>query len=99
MNKEEIDASWKKRLESDNALSDRDIVEDEAILNWIDPGTPGKPTRQIIRELMTLAQNLALDPAVSQDAADLYHEGYLAGKTGAVNRLNEISSGDDEVSF
>lgn len=83
MNKEEIDNSWKKRLEFDKTLSDRDIVEDEAILNWIDPD---KPTRQIIRELMVFAQNTAIDPAVSQDAVDLYLQGYNDGKEQAKSR-------------
>ena len=96
MNKEDREELYAKRLKHDRDREDRDIIEEEAVVNWVDPG---KPTRQIIHELMAYSASIALDPRVSKAAADLYHEGYLAGKTGAVNRLNEIYAGDDEVSL
>ena len=83
MNNEEVGRNWDKRLESCQTLSDRDIVEEEAIVNWVDPSNP---TRQIIHELMDYSASLALDPRVSQEAVNLYLQGYQDGKDQAVSR-------------
>jgi len=78
-----IYTSWQKRIELDGSLSDRQIVEEEATASWIDPS---KPTRKIIHDLMAFAEKTALDPAVSQDAVDLYLQGYNDGKEQAKSR-------------
>jgi len=96
VNKEKNEEWFRKVLEKDKELTDRQIVEDMAVSDWVNPN---QPTRKIILDLISWNSFVALDPSVSKAAADLYHEGYLAGKTGAVNRLNEANLGDDEVSF
>lgn len=54
-------------------MTDRDIVEDFAIVNWIDPELP---TREILNQLMTFSAKIAIDPRVSSDAVALYNSGY-----------------------
>ena len=62
---------------------DREILEDEAVVNWVNPSLP---TRQLIRDLMSYSAELALDPRVSQDAVNLYLQGYNDGKDQAAAR-------------
>ena len=74
----------KRRLETDSKMTDREIVEDMALTDWVP--IEGKTTRQILEDLIDINVKIALDPRVSKDAVDLYHEGYEDGKSQAVNK-------------
>lgn len=92
MTKEEQAAWWDKVLKMDETLTDREIIEDLAVCDFVDPT---QPTRKIILDLIEFNSAVALDPIASKQAADLYHEGYLAGKTGAINRYSTTGEVDE----
>ena len=61
-------------------MTDREIIEEFAATYWINPDLA---TRDIIRFLLSWSAVVALDPRVSEPAADLYNLGYndaLAGR-------------------
>jgi len=83
VNKEENEEWFRKVLEKDKELTDRQIVEDMAVADWVNPD---QPTRKIILDLISRNSSIALDPRVSQDAVNLYLQGYQDGKDQAKSR-------------
>jgi hypothetical protein len=73
-------------------MTDREIVEEFALVNWIDSSLP---TREILNRLMTYSTQIAVDIRVSPDAVALYDAGYndaLAGRP----RVHEPKDPNDD---
>lgn len=73
-------------------MTDRQIIEEFAIVNWI---SPELPTREILRKLMTISADIAVDPRVSKPAVNLYNLGYSDALAKRPRVWEPVSETDD----
>lgn len=75
-----------------DGMSDRQIVEHFAVLDFIDPSMP---TLSILHAIICWNMKLAVDPAVSSEALELYSRGYIDGAIGKYHRYVILDPSDD----
>lgn len=73
-------------------MTDRQIIEEFAIVNWINPE---QSTREILNQLMTFSAKIAIDPRVSSDAVALYNLGYSDALAKRPRVWEPVSDTDD----
>lgn len=75
-----------------DGMSDRQIVEHFAVVDCIDPSMP---TLFILHAIICWSMKVAVDPAVSSEALELYSRGYADGATGKPPSYDILDPSDD----